>query len=74
MLKEPTRTRVGTAALFYTASPERDDMIVEEIEDNLWLVMGEYVVRDNAMSMYLDDIIANVFSVGVPIDGDVRQY
>ena len=74
MLNEPTRTRVGTAALFYTASPQRDDMIVEEIEDGIWLVMGEYVVRDEAMSMYLDDLIANLFNVGVPSDGDVRQH
>lgn len=55
------RTRVGNAGLFLTRFPERDDILVEEFQDGdrpVYLVVGMYVVADNALQMFRDDIEA----------------
>ena len=58
----PVRTRVGNAALFLTQYPERDDIIIEAHEDDgmktVYLVAGMYIVHDNALGMFRDDLEA----------------
>ncbi len=52
----PVRTHVGNAALYLTVHPEQDDLIVLEYDDDVWLVLGNYVLCDNAMHIYTDDL------------------
>ena len=69
----PVKTRVGHGALYYTAHPGRDDIIVEEIRDDVWLVMGDYITAENSLALYLEDLQTAIDFMEHPDDGDNRR-
>ena len=66
------RTHVGNAALYLTAHPDKDDLIVLEYDDDVWLVMGNYVLCDNAMHIYTDDLVHSLFDWSIDDDAELQ--
>lgn len=68
----PVRSRIGHGALYLTAHPERDDLIVEEVEESIWMVLGEITVSGKAMELYRNDLAAALLDWNVDDDEDMH--